>query len=277
MNIKQWLIKTTSNLSTVENPKKEAETLLKFIIKKSFSWIKLFEHTELNNKQITKLNLLVTRRKIGEPIAYIIKNTEFWSLNFEVSNISMIPRIDSEVLVEKTLKLIPQMSFLKILDLGCGCGSLSIALASERKNCLFIGVDYNDKLISLSKKNSKKIKVNNVNFIKSNWFNKLKNHFFDVIISNPPYIDINDPHLLKGDLLFEPINSLVAKENGLHFIKLITNTSIKFLKPNGCLIFEHGWNQGNKVRKILTKNNFIKIFTYQDYSGLDRVTSAIKI
>lgn len=274
ININTWLKQATVSLKKVDNPKKEAEILLQFVINKSLSWILAFEETILTNKQIFDLDILIKRRVYGEPIAYIIGKCEFWSLDFYISNISMIPRIDSEFLVEKTLEYIP-LSHSSILDLGCGCGALTLALANARPDCLFIGVDYLEDLIYLSQYNAKKLKIKNVTFIKSNWFSELKNKKFDIIISNPPYIDISDPHLLIGDLRFEPSTALIAKENGLYNIKLISQQSIYFLKSRGWLLFEHGWNQSSQVTKILKKNSFTKIFTYKDYSNCDRVTIAM--
>lgn len=274
ININTWLKQATISLKKVDNPKKEAEILLQFVINKSLSWILAFEETILTNKQIFDLDILIKRRVYGEPIAYIIGKCEFWSLEFYISNISMIPRIDSEFLVEKTLEYIP-LSHSSILDLGCGCGALTLALANARPDCLFIGVDYLEDLIYLSQYNAKKLKIKNVTFIKSNWFSELKNKKFDIIISNPPYIDISDPHLLIGDLRFEPSTALIAKENGLYNIKLISQQSIYFLKSRGWLLFEHGWNQSSQVTKILKKNSFTKIFTYKDYSNCDRVTIAM--
>lgn len=274
ININTWLKQATVSLKKVDNPKKEAEILLQFVINKSLSWILAFEETILTNKQIFDLDILIKRRVYGEPIAYIIGKCEFWSLEFYISNISMIPRIDSEFLVEKTLEYIP-LSHSSILDLGCGCGALTLALANARPDCLFIGVDYLEDLIYLSQYNAKKLKIKNVTFIKSNWFSELKNKKFDIIISNPPYIDISDPHLLIGDLRFEPSTALIAKENGLYNIKLISQQSIYFLKSRGWLLFEHGWNQSSQVTKILKKNSFTKIFTYKDYSNCDRVTIAM--
>lgn len=244
ININTWLKQATVSLKKVDNPKKEAEILLQFVINKSLSWILAFEETILTNKQIFDLDILIKRRVYGEPIAYIIGKCEFWSLEFYISNISMIPRIDSEFLVEKTLEYIP-LSHSSILDLGCGCGALTLALANARPDCLFIGVDYLEDLIYLSQYNAKKLKIKNVTFIKSNWFSELKNKKFDIIISNPPYIDISDPHLLIGDLRFEPSTALIAKENGLYNIKLISQQSIYFLKSRGWLLFEHGWNQSS--------------------------------
>lgn len=275
ININNWLKKATIFLKNFDNPRKEALILLQFIIKKSFSWIIAFEDTILSIKQILQLDVLLQRRSFGEPISYIIGECEFWSLKLNISNISMIPRIDSEFLIEKTLEKIP-LSASNILDLGCGCGSLTLALASERPDCLFIGIDYIKNLIFLSKHNAKKLKIKNVYFIKSNWFSALKNIFFDTIISNPPYIKVNDPHLFRGDLRFEPLTALVSKENGLRDIKIISKQAIYFLKKKGWLLFEHGWNQKKQVINILKKNNFTKIITYKDYSNCDRVTAAMK-
>lgn len=277
MNIKYWLKKNTYILSknNNNNAQKEAVTLLSFVIKKPLSWIMAFDETLLTKKQIYKLNNFIKRRIIGEPIAYIIKECYFWSIKMSISNKAMIPRLDSEILIEKTLELIkPSSKF--ILDLGCGCGSLTLALAKEKPNCIFFGIDYIHQLILLARKNAKKLNIKNVFFINSNWFTKLNRNKFDIIISNPPYIDIKDPHLLIGDLQFEPLTALVADDNGLYNIKLIARSAANFINKSGWIIFEHGWKQGLKTRNILKENNFTNIFTNKDYNNCDRITGGMK-
>lgn len=272
MKINKWLKINSFFLGNTQKSKKEAETLLSFVIKKPVSWIIGFGENKLHHTHLNKLKDLIKRRLFGEPIDYIIGQCFFWSLSLNISKKSMIPRIDSEVLVRQALKLIPIDKKFDILDLGCGIGPLTLSLASERPNCFFLGVDNIDDLVNLSKKNAKILKIKNVKFIKSNWFSKLKNKNFNIIISNPPYIDIYDPHLIIGDLRFEPLTSLVSKNNGLFDIQFISKYANNYLKKQGWLLFEHGWYQGKYVRNILKKNNFTKIFTKKDYGNNDRIT-----
>lgn len=272
MKINKWLKKNSFFLGNTKKSKKEVEILLSFVIKKPISWIIAFGENKLNSNYLNKLKYLIKRRYLGEPIDYIIGKSYFWSLPLYISKKSMIPRIDSEILVQQTLKFIPIDKKFDVLDLGCGIGSLTLSLARERPNCFFLGVDNIDNLIYLSKKNAKKLKINNVRFIKSNWFSKLENKNFNIILSNPPYISIYDPHLILGDLRFEPLTSLVSKNNGLFDIQYISKNANNFLRKKGWLLFEHGWYQAKYVRNILKKNDFVKVFTKKDYGNNDRIT-----
>lgn len=276
MKISTWLQKNYFSLGNKESSRKEIEILLSFVINKPISWIIGFSDNDLKYNQLLKLNHLIQRRLIGEPIAYIIGKCNFWSISLNISNKSFIPRIDSEIIVEETLSLIPNNKKIYILDLGCGSGALTLSLAYEKPTCFFLGVDYFHDLVTLSRNNAKNLNIINVKFIKSNWFSRLNNKKFDIIISNPPYIDINDKHLLSGDVRFEPLTSLVSKNQGLFDIQYISSQAHYFLKKRGWLIFEHGYNQAYYVQKILKKNNFVKIFTRKDYGNNDRVTGAMK-
>lgn len=274
MKINKWL-KINNKLLKLNNNQLDAKILLSFVIKKSVNWINHFKEYKLNEQQIIILKDMINRRILGEPIAYITGECEFWSLPLVISNKSMIPRIDSEILVEQVLlKINKKRSF--VLDLGCGSGALTLALASECPNSKFIGIDYIKDLVSLSQKNSKLLNINNVSFFYSNWFKNIKNKKFNFILSNPPYISFYDPHLLIGDLKFEPLTSLAANDNGLFNIKLIASQAKNFLYKKGWLIFEHGWNQSFLVKNILINNNFINVFSQKDYNGYYRVTGGMK-
>lgn len=275
MKISDWL-KKANKLLKKNNNNKEAEIFLEFVIKKPIVWIKTFDDYILNQYQLKILNELLERRALKEePVAYIIKECYFWSLKLYIYNIAMIPRVESEILVEKALEFIPYSSY--VLELGCGCGAITLALAKERPDCIFFGTDVCFKLINLSKYNAKKLNIKNVFFKYSNWFSELKNIYFDIIISNPPYIDICDPHIFIGDLRFEPLTALVSSDKGLFDIKLITSQAKLFLKNKRYIIFEHGWNQAKKVNKILKKNSFTNIFTKKDYFGCNRITGGMLI
>lgn len=271
MKISLWIKKSVLQLFFVTGkPRLEAEIILRTVIKKSRSWILAYPEKNLTKIQIKKLNFLIRRRILGEPISYLTGNREFWSLNFKVNYNTFIPRHDSELLVEKTLFYISSTPSL-ILDLGTGCGALALAIAKERPDCFIVGVDYCNNIINIAKYNAKKLKIKNVKFVKSNWFNNLKNNFFDIIISNPPYLSKIDPHL-NGEIRFEPVKSLISKKNGLADITYIINNSKYFIKKNGFLLCEHGWNQSVKIKKIFQKNNFHNINTYLDYKKIDRIT-----
>lgn len=174
MNINTWLKKNSFLLGNTQKSKKDAEILLSFVIKKPVSWIIGFGEKKLNYRYLFKLKHLVKRLVFGEPISYVIGKCDFWSLTLDISTKSIIPRIDSEILVAQTLELIPANKKFNVLDLGCGIGSLTLSLAIERFNCFFLGIDFIDDLINISRINAKKLNIKNVKFMKSNWFSNLK-------------------------------------------------------------------------------------------------------
>lgn len=272
MNIKKWLYQATITLHKKSNtPKLDAEIILKFITRKSITWLKGFDDYLLSVKQVNQLNILLNRRALGEPIAYLIGEREFWSLPISVSNITLIPRPETEILVEQALLLLAKKNS-RILDLGTGTGAISLAIAHERPDCTILGVDYKKQAVLLAKYNAQKIGVSNVSFIYSNWFSALKGHLFHMIVSNPPYIDANDEHLKQGDIRFEPNYALISAEQGLADLKIIISHSIKYLETNGWLLVEHGYQQGAKVRQLMKKNNFHYIKTHKDYNHHERIT-----
>ncbi|CUR53579.1 Release factor glutamine methyltransferase [Serratia symbiotica] len=271
MNYNNWLIYATLRLTKSNTPRLDSEILLSFVIKKTKTFLLIFHETELTIIQSEQLERLLIRRENGEPISYLIGKREFWSLSFFVSSNTLIPRSDSERLIELALQYLPNTP-CHILDLGTGCGSLALSLASERLDCIITGIDILSSVLSVALYNMKKLKITNVKFLKSNWFNSLSNKRFSLIMSNPPYIDINDIHLTKGDVLFEPKNALISKKKGLADLATIIYNAPKFLKSKGWLLLEHGWKQGSSVRTLFLFIGFLKVTTYYDYGNNERVT-----
>ncbi|WWO95221.1 MAG: peptide chain release factor N(5)-glutamine methyltransferase [Candidatus Dasytiphilus stammeri] len=278
MNIKSWLNFAKSMLINVSTtPKYDVEVLLEFVTGQSLTWLKTFEDVYiLNQSEAEKFKSVLKRRRNGEPIAYIIEKQEFWSLPLSVSPISFIPRADTEILVSEAILHIKKNLTISVLDLGTGTGAISLAIAVERPNCFILGVDNNKDTLLLAQQNAKKLNIQNVSFIYSNWFSELYDHNFHVIVSNPPYIDALDKHLQHGDLRFEPKNALISKERGFFDLKTIISNAAKYLKPSGWLLVEHGWLQGQDVRNLMRKNQFQKILTYFDYGKNERVTKGQK-
>ncbi|QCI20325.1 peptide chain release factor N(5)-glutamine methyltransferase [Buchnera aphidicola (Brachycaudus cardui)] len=271
MNILKWLNKTIKILSCVDNPKYEAEFLLTYVSGYNRSFIITSDRVELSQKQYQYLNYLVYRRSLGEPIAYIIGEKEFWSLSLRVSYDTLIPRPDTEILVEQVLfKIINNKSTL-ILDLGTGCGAIALALAKSCVNCYVIGVDKSKKALDIARINALQLKIKNVSFLFSNWFSHI-NKKFDIIVSNPPYISKKEITLLKKDIFFEPFDALISDKNGLSDIENIIQQAKKYLFIGGWLLIEHGWQQKIQVQSLFKKYNFFEIESYQDYGGNDRVT-----
>ena len=230
-----------------------------------------------------KLTALLDRRLSCEPIAYILGEKEFWSLPLNVSKGTLIPRPDTEILVEKALqialeKLQKNPPHLRILDLGTGTGAIALALASELSSICqkrqisleIIGVDLMPDVVALAQFNAERNKLN-VKFLQSRWFENITGKF-DLIVSNPPYIDAQDEHLRQGDVRFEPLSALVANDTGYADLRHIIELAPSYLNSNGVLLLEHGWQQGEKVRSIFQENHWEMVETVRDYGDNERVT-----
>ncbi|MDD0824510.1 peptide chain release factor N(5)-glutamine methyltransferase [Mannheimia sp. AT1] len=286
MNYQQWLSFAEQKLlENVEkdpylNAKLDANLLLQAVTKRSKSAIFAFSETELSETELAELSEKLARRTKGEPMAYILGEREFWSLPLKVSTATLIPRPDTERLVELALeeadKRLNSTEILQILDLGTGTGAIALAMASELGNkAQIVGVDYQQAAVELAQENRQNLGFSNVAFLQSDWFSALENQQFDLILSNPPYIDSDDENLRQGDVRFEPLTALVADNNGLSDLQKIIEKAPLYLKPNGALLLEHGWQQGEKVRELFDVNLWQHIETVQDYGGNDRVTKAV--
>ena len=286
MTYQQWLADAAQALNQVnptENGKVDALVLLQHATGKSRTQILAFDETEIDEKVRLKLTALLDRRLKGEPIAYILGEKEFWSLPLNVSEGTLIPRPDTEILVEKALqialeKLEENPSHFRILDLGTGTGAIALALASElslicQKKAIqldVIGVDLMPEVVKLAQSNAEKNQLK-VQFLQSRWFENVEGQF-DIIVSNPPYIDETDEHLSQGDVRFEPRSALVAGENGLADLRHLIECAPVHLKDNGYLLLEHGWKQGEEVRSIFWQNHWQGVATIRDYGDNERVT-----
>jgi len=258
-----------------DTAKLDCKILLAFVLDKETSYLLTWPEKKLSETQFQAFMLLFNRRLKGEPIAYIIQEREFWSLPFYVSPATLIPRPDTELLVEHILARHHQ-SELTCLDLGTGTGAIALALASEQPTWNIDAIDFSYEAIALAKKNAQRLQLPNVKIYQSDWFSTVaQDKQFNIIVSNPPYIDENDEHLSEGDVRFEPLSALVASDNGYSDIKQIAKNALKYLENKGALYFEHGFEQAEGVRKILMQLGYRNIETLQDYSGNDRVTCAV--
>ena len=263
------------------NAKLDANLLLQAVTKRSRSAIFAFGETELNETEQNQLNQMLERRTKGEPMAYILGEKEFWSLPLKVSSDTLIPRPDTERLVEVALdwanKRLENQASLQILDLGTGTGAIALALASELAGkAEVLGVDFKPEVVALSETNLQALQIENARFQQSDWFSTLVNQQFDLIVSNPPYIDAEDENLQIGDVRFEPLTALVADNHGLSDLQKIIENAPLYLKPNGALFLEHGWQQARYVQHIFRQNHWQAVETFQDYANLDRITKAEK-
>lgn len=271
MTFNQWLEQAISRLDGGDSPKRDAEILLGFVTGKTRTFLMAFSETLLTPAQQSVLDELLARREKGEPIAYLVGTREFWSLMLKVSPVTLIPRPDTEKLVELALERLPTID-CDILDLGTGTGAIALALGSERPDCLITGIDYQPEAIALAQDNADSLNINNVHFVQGDWFTPLSECYFDMIVSNPPYIDEQDPHLSQGDVRYEPDSALISAEKGFADLQHIIEHAPEYLKPGGWLLIEHGWMQGEQVRGLFKQYGFELIATHQDYGGNERVT-----
>jgi len=255
-----------------DSAKLDAQILICHAIGKSRSYCLTWPEYQLSDAEAEKLNEMVKRRLAHEPIAYIIGSKEFWSLELEVEPSTLIPRPDTEVLVELILDL-KQDTKIDVLDLGTGTGAIALALASEQPNWLVTAVDYSQNAVSLATRNRDKFQLSNVTVKQSDWFKNIDEKY-DVIVSNPPYIDERDPHLSQGDVQFEPSSALIASNNGFADIEHIIELGRDYLTAEGLMAFEHGYEQGEGVRQLFERFGYINATTVKDYNNNDRVTYA---
>ena len=214
---------------------------------------------------------LFERRCGGEPVAYLTGVREFWSLQLKVSPATLIPRPETELLVETALSLsLPANA--RILDLGTGTGAIALALASEKSGWQITAVDCVDAVVELATENAQTLALDNVCVLKSNWFENVAGEQFDLVISNPPYIDPDDRHLTQGDVRFEPKSALVAAQLGLGDLVLIAEQAVDHLQPGGWLLMEHGFDQGGAVAELMQLSGYTEVTVLQDLSGRDRAT-----
>jgi len=243
------------------------------------SRVYLYTHPEqsLSKDQIAQLNALFERRRNGEPVAHLTGRSEFWSLPLASSAATLIPRPDTECLVEAVLGLYPDNRPYRVLDLGTGTGAIALALASERPDWDILGLDLSQDAVELAQMNARNLGLERVRIAQSDWFSAVAGEAFDIIVSNPPYIEENDPHLQQGDVRFEPHTALVAGADGLSDIRRIASAAAAHLALAGRLVLEHGYRQADAVAALLADNGFSAIESRRDYGGNVRVTIAQRV
>jgi release factor glutamine methyltransferase len=272
-DIQQALKQATARLVlTHESARLESELLLAYVLKKKRAYLYTYPEQELKQEELSLFFNLLEKRLQGEPIAYLIQEKEFWSLPFKVTPDTLIPRPETELLVELALKLIPNLNNTTLLDLGTGSGAIAIAIAKERPNWIIHACDSSKGALKVAIENANSLGVDNINFYHSNWFSKLPQMRYQVIISNPPYIAQDDMHLKQGDVRFEPISALVSGKDGLSDLQYLLNEGLKYLLPNGLILVEHGFDQKDKLSAILNGLGYLNSHCWQDLQGHDRVS-----
>ena len=253
------------------SPRLDAELLLAAALGKPRSFLHTWPERVVSGEAAERYASYLERRRQGEPVAYILGHQGFWSLDLEVAPHTLIPRPDTELLVETALALVtlPQA---RVLDLGTGTGAIALALACERLGWQVTGVDRISEAVALAERNRERLGLGNAAFRESHWFSALGAECYDLIVSNPPYIAAQDPHLARGDVRFEPSSALVAGADGLDDIRLIVSQAPTHLNAGGWLLLEHGYDQAAAVRELLAREGFEAVESRRDLGGHERIS-----
>jgi release factor glutamine methyltransferase len=249
----------------------DAELLLAAALGKSRSYLRTWPERIVGSEAAQVFQGYMARRRVGEPVAYILGQQGFWSLDLEVAPHTLIPRPETELLVELALECLPAGQ-ARVLDLGTGTGAIALALARERSGWEVVAVDRVTEAVALAERNRMRLGLANVSVRASHWFSALDSERFDLIVSNPPYIRSRDPHLSAGDVRFEPASALVSGTDGLDDIRQIVTAAPDHLVPGGWLMLEHGYDQATQVRELLARQGFEQIESRVDLGNHERVT-----
>lgn len=249
----------------------DVELLLAAALGKSRSYLRTWPERIVGSEAAQVFAGYLQRRRQGEPVAYILGQQGFWSLDLEVAPHTLIPRPDTELLVELALERLPDAQ-ARVLDLGTGTGAIALALGRERSGWRLIAVDRVPEAVALAERNRLRVGLDNVEVRASHWFSALAGERFNLIVSNPPYIRAQDPHLSEGDVRFEPASALVSGSDGLDDIRQIIAAAPDHLQPGGWLLLEHGYDQAALVRELFAQRGFEQIESREDHGGHERVT-----
>lgn len=272
-----------------ETPRIDAEYLMQHTIEQSMAWLISYGNSIATSNHIKAFEDVIEKRSQGIPVAYLMGYRDFWTLRLKVNEHVLIPRGDTEVLVEQALERIDTNKSLRILDMGTGSGAIALSIAKERPECQVFATDKHQGALDVARSNATSNNISNIQFHLSDWFQifeqkvfehgtfkneEFEHQVFDLIASNPPYVEANDPHLENGDLRFEPDTALIANEKGLGDLAKIIQSAPKYLNNGGWLLLEHGYNQSQQVEDLLKKSDFKNIRLYSDLNHLPRCTAA---
>ena len=254
----------------------DARVLLSHVLQKDAAYLVAHADMRLAPDAAAQFEAAVRRRSAGEPVAYITGRREFFGLEFRVTPTVLIPRPETELLVELALAGIPAEVERTVLDLGTGSGCVAISIAHARPHARVVAVDRSPDALAVAAENARSLHVGRVNLLQGDWFEPLVGKRFDVIVANPPYVADADPHLFQGDLRYEPRTALVGGEDGLCPIRRIVGSADQHLTDGGMLLFEHGFDQGEACRALLTASGFEQVETWRDLAGHERVSGGFK-
>ena len=266
----QELLRSGSDLPT-DSARRDTEILLCHCLGKSRAWLYTWPEKEVARDCARDFEKLLAQRREGVPVAYLTGEREFWSLQLAVSDATLIPRPETEILVSWVLELaLPNAA--SVLDLGTGSGAIALALASERPHWHVTALDVSEEALQVARGNAVRTRLTSVHFVQSDWYQAVTGQRFNALLANPPYIDGDDPHLALGDVRFEPRSALVSSDSGLEDLGRLVTGASDHLLDGGWLLLEHGFEQANAVCAMLHDAGFSQVSTRRDMSGQQRIT-----
>ena len=270
------MIEAEGRLQHLETPRLDAEVLLSLVLNAGREFLYAHPEKTVTPAQATDFQSLLARRREGFPVAYLTGYREFFSAELLITQATLIPRPETELLVETALELIPEDAFLNILDLGTGCGTIAVTIARERPCCHVMAADISDEALAVASKNALRHGIANIGFCLSDWFSALNGEVFDMVVCNPPYVGSDDKAFQNGELRHEPRVALDGGYLGMQMINHIIPVALDHLKQDAPLILEHGSEQGENVRRLFISSRYTSVETRCDYAGLERVSLARK-
>ncbi|MDH5302037.1 MAG: peptide chain release factor N(5)-glutamine methyltransferase [Gammaproteobacteria bacterium] len=267
-----WTHWASAQLANSDSPRLDCELLLCHVLHKDRTYLRTWPEQSLTADQLQQLAELLDRRQQGEPIAYLLGEQAFWTLTLHVSPAVLIPRPETELFIETALQLLsPQQSY-RLADLGTGSGAIALALASEFTHSQVIAGDFSAAAVAIAEHNRQQLQLDNCGIRLGSWFEIFTDETFDLIASNPPYIDQHDPHLQTSVRHYEPASALFSDQQGFADLEFIIRTAPNYLNHNGWLLLEHGWQQAPEVRQLMLQNQFGEVASIKDLAGHERLT-----